>query len=76
MSVLARAWRLWIKFAEVLGNVQMIILLSVIYWTFVAVIAITFKLLSDPLALRRSSGPRWVTRRSPADFLESMRKQG
>ena len=71
-----KAWNRWIKLAELLGNFQMIILLSIIYWTMLAIIAIPFKVLADPLALRRPSGNRWQSMVAPPDRLESMRKQG
>lgn len=76
VRILAKAWRYWLKFAEKLGNIQMVILLTIIYWTGFLVLAIPFKLLSDPLALKRPGASRWVHRTPVADILESMRKQG
>jgi len=71
-----KAWRGWLKFAQLLGNVQMIFLLSVVYWTMLAVLALPCKLLSDPLALRRRSRAGWTRRQPMTDISESMRKQG
>lgn len=68
--------RLWLKFAVVLGNVQMVILLSIIFWIMVGLVALPFKLLADPLSLRRGRHVGWTERR-PIDYHgESMRRQG
>jgi hypothetical protein len=76
LRVMRLAWRRWLRFAEVLGNIQMILILSLVYWSFLAVIALPFKLLADPLAMRRSHRARWVSRRPLSNVLESMRKEG
>ena len=75
LSALGKFGRLWIKFATVLGNIQMVILLSLIYWTMVAVTSIPMRIFSDPLALRRSK-QGWVKREAVANTLDSMTKQG
>ena len=71
-----RAWRRWMKVGEFLGNFQMIVILTLIYWIVMTLTAIPFKLLADPLALRNASRSRWIQRARVADVLESMRKQG
>ena len=71
-----RAWRRWMKVGEFLGNFQMIVILTLIYWIVMTLTAIPFKLLADPLALRDASRSRWIQRARVADVLESMRKQG
>lgn len=74
--VLGRAWRRWLKFAELLGNIQMIVLLSLVYWIMLTLVAVPFRLLSDPLALRHPGRSRWVLRAPISHVLESMRRQG
>ena len=74
--VLSAVWRGWLKLAAILGNIQMAVLLTIIYWTILALVAIPFKLLSDPLALRRSRNFGWLQRRKPEDYPQWMRKQG
>ena len=69
-------WRRWLKFAEILGNIQMIIILTIIYWILVSVTAIPYKLFTDRLGLRRSGTYRWVSRGPVPDVLEAMRRQG
>lgn len=67
------AWNRWLKFAEVVGTVQMIIVLSLVYWTLVAAMAIPFRLMSDPLALK---GPRtWIRHRAGSSTLDRMKDQ-
>lgn len=73
---LDKVWRGWLKFAEILGNIQMTILLSLIYWTLLLMLAIPFKLISDPLSIKRVRCSRWISRVPASDVLESMRRQG
>ena len=72
---LRRLWNKWLRFAEIIGTVQMVIILSLVYWTMITIMAIPFRFLSDPLVLKRSSRPRWIQRTQPSDVLENMRKQ-
>ena len=76
LQILKTAWRRWLRFAELLGNVQMTIFLTVIYWTLFMLIAIPFKLLADPLQKRGPGQGRWVHRHPVSDILEAMKKQG
>ena len=76
ITTLGKVWRKWLKFAEILGNIQMVVLLTIIYWTMLILLAIPFKLLADPLALKRSRSQRWIPKSPVNDVLESMRKQG
>ena len=46
-----RAWARWLRFAEIVGTVQMVIILTLVYWTVVAATAIPCKILADPLGL-------------------------
>ena len=76
LRLLAKAWRLWLRFAEVFGNVQLTILLTLIYWTMLLFWALPYKVLSDPLALGNPERARWIHRSPGTDWLDSMRKQG
>jgi hypothetical protein len=67
--------RRWFAFAERLGTFQMRIILGVIYVVFVTPLALPFKLLADPLALKSREDAGWHRRREPDDLLASMRKQ-
>lgn len=74
-GALRRAWQGWLRFAEILGTVQMFIILSLVYWTMVMIMAAFLKLFADPLALRRSHRNLWVRHQDVPDVLESMRRQ-
>jgi hypothetical protein len=74
--VISKAWRRWLRFAEILGNIQFTILLSVMYFAVFTWWAIPYKVFSDRLALRDSRRARWTQRVPGADWLDSMRKQG
>ena len=76
MRILGKAWKRWLRFAEILGNVQMVVILSLLYWTFVLLLALPFRLVADPLALRRPGRARWISRDPISSILESMRRQG
>tara|TARA_Y100000817_G_C16817752_1_gene527404 strand:- start:851 stop:1081 length:231 start_codon:yes stop_codon:yes gene_type:complete len=71
-----KLWAAWLKFADKLGTIQMMIILTVIYWTFVSVMAIPFKLFADPLILRKHSKSNWKHKSySPESVFESMKRQ-
>ena len=70
-----RIWNRWLKIAEIFGTIQMMIILSVVYWLLLPLVAIPFRLVSDPLSLRDPSLSRWVKRRAPSNIFESMKKQ-
>ena len=66
---------IWQRFAQFLGNVQMILLLSILYWTVVTLIAIPYKILSNPLSISKGDRTLWNPRTPVENVLESMRKQ-
>ena len=74
--ILEKTWKRWIRIAEVIGNIQMIVLLTVMYWTVVLLIDVPFKLFSNPLCLREFGRAHWTRREPIFDVLESMRRQG
>lgn len=76
LQCLGKVWQRWLKIAAVIGNVQMIILLSVVYWTLVALVALPLKLAADPLGLRNSNRYGWFRRHPTGDPFGSMRQQG
>ena len=69
-------WKIWIKTAEIIGNIQMAMILTLIYWTMMLAIALPFKLFSDPLSLKKGRTTKWITRDNQVNDLESMRRQG
>lgn len=73
---LRQAWRAWLRFAEVVGTVQMVVILSIVYFTMLALVAIPFRLLSDPLSLRAKKASHWTKRPTATDFARTMKDQG
>ena len=74
-SIFRRAWNGWMKFAEIMGTVNLVIILSILYWTMVMVVAIPFRIASDPLRIKTSKDHGWVVRESFNTDLESMKNQ-
>ena len=75
LRVLKTTWKHWVKLGEKLGTFQIIVFLSIAYWTIGLISAILVKLFSDPLTLKKNSG-HWKTHHPPSNILEYMRKQG
>ena len=65
----------WLAFAHLIGAVQMVVLLTVVYWTFIPLMYVPFGLISDPLRLRRPKGSGWRKREVPDDAMEYMLRQ-
>ena len=73
---LSKIWAGWLRVAAVIGNIQMIVLLSIIYWSFASTVAIPLKILSDPLMLRRRTKAEWTPLEKNNDYKDSMTRQG
>ena len=65
----------WLAFAHLIGTVQMVVLLTVVYWMFIPIVYVPFGLIADPLKLRRSTGSGWRERDIPGDAMEYMTRQ-
>ena len=65
----------WMAFAHLIGTVQMVVLLTVVYWVFIPLMYVPFGLIADPLRLRRSTGSGWKERETPGDVMEYMTRQ-
>jgi len=76
MSPLGKLWRGWLKFATVVGNVQMIVLLSLVYWVMVTMVALPLRLFTDPLGLKKAPRGNWLKRPPVSDTFTAMKKQG
>ena len=74
--VLKKVWRGWLAVAHVLGTVQMVIILTLVYWALMPLLFIPFGLISDPLRVWRRRRTNWLLRAVPPASVESMRRQG
>lgn len=75
-SYVKRAWKAWLRFAHVFGTVQMVIVLSVVYWVLLIWVALPSRLISDPLALRNPRQAKWLERQPVSNVLDAMKMQG
>lgn len=76
MTYLQPIWKNWLKLAEMLGNLQMILLLTIIYWFMLSFIAIPFKVLSDPLQIRKPNRVKWIIREQNSNDADWIYRQG
>ena len=75
MRPIKQAWARWIRVAEVIGNIQFTIILSLIYFSVFVLTALPFKLLADPLMRRNRAHTTWHLRHPRVPTLEEMREQ-
>lgn len=76
MILLRKLGQKWLIFASIVGNIQMVIFLTLVYWLVLAPVAVVLKLVSDPLMLHRPERLQWLPRRPFVCTLDGMRKQG
>lgn len=50
------------NFATVVGNINMIIILTAVYWVLLPITALPVKIFSDPLNLKRNRDHKWFNR--------------
>jgi len=74
--MLKTAWRQWKRFIVFLGNVQIVIVLTIVYWLLMPFIALPFKFLSDPLAARKNAKSAWKDENPAPHDMEFLKRQG
>ena len=72
-----RIWNKWLKVAEVIGTVQMLIILSIMYLLALPFMAIPFRIFADPLRVRHRPESNWRIRKvdESVSILDSMGDQ-
>ncbi len=75
-SIAKKLWTGWLAFARMIGTIQMLAIVTLVYFTLILPVAIPFKLMADPLRLKRRRGSQWQLRIGSEETLESMRRQG
>ncbi|MFH1559948.1 MAG: hypothetical protein ABID84_00830 [Chloroflexota bacterium] len=70
-----KAWSGWKRALRVIGNFQATVLLTLTYLIFVPVVAVPFKLLSDPLRIKKHHAAFIDTSGIDRASLEAARKQ-
>lgn len=76
MRYLKGAKRRWLKFAEIMGNIQITILLTLIFGSLLLILAVPFRLLGSRIVRRNSKTVQWISREPISHPLDSMSKQG
>ena len=68
-------WKRWIKIAELIGTINMMIVLTIIYLVIIPIMAIPVKIINDPLKLKSTSTPKWINRSQELFTIEKLRNQ-
>jgi hypothetical protein len=66
----------WLRFAQALGTVQMVILLTLVYIVVLTPMAILLKFLDDPFHQRGPHKMLWLHRATEGSSLSDMKRQG
>jgi hypothetical protein len=75
-TVLSRAWQAWKRVAHWLGEKQAIVVYTVLYVVVIGPIALTRRLVTDPLQLRARHRPSfWIPRAASPATLDEARRQ-
>lgn len=75
-GILKRCWAGWLRVTEVLGTIQMVVLLSLVYWAMISIVFVPLRLLGDPLQLRRPDSGTWQKTDSKGSGLDNFGNQG
>jgi hypothetical protein len=68
-------WKGWLRVARAIGTLNTILLLTIVYWLVVVPLGVVLQLLgSDPLRLRRVSGPTLWHEKRPVN-MDSLHKR-
>ena len=72
--MLKKIWNGWKKFGFWLGDIISSVILVVFYFTVFALVAIPFRLFSDPLA-RKHSHSKWILKKETPTLLVGFRDE-
>jgi|ETNmetMinimDraft_23_1059889.scaffolds.fasta_scaffold334242_1 hypothetical protein len=73
--LLNNLWKRWLKIAELIGTINMMVVLAILYLTLIPIMAIPVKMFKDPLKLKSKTSPKWINRRQESFTLENLRNQ-
>ena len=75
MSFWRRVWNRWLRIAQVVGDFQARVVLSLFYFVIVLPFGLAVRLFGDPLGLRRSRETSWTEFSARATTVEEARRQ-
>lgn len=70
-----KIWHKWKRIAELVGNFQAKILLTILYFLLFAPVAVGVKLFSDVLRLKLRKTSYWILREMETPKIENARRQ-
>ena len=76
VSIFRGSWKIWLAAVKVLGTIQMVILLTVVYGLFIPLLVIPAGLVADPLKLRNTGQSTWLKRPESVEGIEALQSQG
>ena len=76
LGMMKASWNKWKQFVIFLGNVQIVVVLTIVYWLLMPFLAIPFKILADPLASRKGASAVWKDEDPLPHDMDFMRRQG
>jgi hypothetical protein len=62
MRLPGKIWKIWLRVVTALGTVQMLVMLSLVYWLFMPFMFVATALFRDPLMGSRRRTSTWLTR--------------
>jgi hypothetical protein len=71
-----KAWNGWSKFVRILGTVQMVIMLFIVYWVMVMPIGVISSIFQDPLRHKQPEKSNWIERSNPTSGADFFGRQG
>jgi hypothetical protein len=71
-----RVLNAWLKAVDVLGTVQMMIILTILYWLLVTPLGLIMPWFEDPLSSKKPSKTNWHERTSPSGGTDFFKDQG
>ncbi len=75
MKLLSIIYKYWMMFLKFFGNVQMFILLTLIYIIFISILWLPIKIFSDPLNLRTAKN-NWIKTKDQIYNFDYFKLQG
>jgi hypothetical protein len=76
LSILKFIWNLWMKFVIWFGTVQMIFIVTIVYWLILPFTGVIAALISDPMGRRLRNKSTWIPREKLDDPLAELKRQG
>jgi hypothetical protein len=74
MQMLVRAWHIWKRVGQVVGDFVGRVALTLFYFTVFAPFGLGVRLWGDPLAIKRQHGGRWLERTTRDQVLNEARR--